>query len=424
MDGRHGAANPARVRGGGASLTTRVAGFLGCALVAALSTAALAQDTSKPEIDPRTLNRPVATWTSVERAFGFAHWDQIFPARTVARGAQVHPLPEGAPLPTFASGEGARQLRRNFDDFQLAGIVVLYDGKLRLEQYAPGYSATGRWVSFSLAKSLTSTLVGAALADGAIASVDDTVTRYIPELRGSAYDDVTVRQLLTMSSGVRWNEDYADPQADVYRLYSAPIDPGADATVSYMRKLARDDAPGSKWHYNTGETNLVGVLVARATGKTLATYASEKIWARYGMESDASWMLDRTGHEHGGCCIQATTRDYARFGQFVLEGARIDGRSIVTDGWVEAATHKQVDIGQPGFGYGYQWWTRDTGTFNALGIYGQQIHVDPGRRLVIAINSAWRAASVTEEAGAARSALFDAIRAAIDAETAASQKGR
>jgi CubicO group peptidase (beta-lactamase class C family) len=148
----------------------------------------------------------------------------------------------------------------------------------------------------------------------------------------------------------------------------------------------------------------------------LATYASEKIWARYGMERDASWMLDRTGHEHGGCCVQATSRDYARLGQFILDGARIDGQAIVVDRWLEAATRKQVDIGQPGIGYGYQWWTRDDGTFNASGIHGQQIHIDPARRLVVAINSAWPVAEFTKESRAARTALLDAIRAAIDSE--------
>src|SRR5205814_771132 len=123
-------------------------------------------------------------------------------------------------LPSFApGGDGAKQLQRNIDDFKLAGIVVLHDGKLRLERYTLGHSATGRWTSFSVAKSLTSTLVGAAIKDGYISSVDDLVTRYIPELRGSAYDDVTVRQLLTMTSGAKWNEDYEDPKADVTLFY-------------------------------------------------------------------------------------------------------------------------------------------------------------------------------------------------------------
>jgi CubicO group peptidase (beta-lactamase class C family) len=137
------------------------------------------------------------------------------------------------------------------------------------------------------------------------------------------------------------------------------------------------------------------------------------------MEADASWTLDRTGHEQAGCCLQATTRDFARFGQFVLDGARIDGRSIVADGWLEAATRKQADIGAPGRGYGYQWWTVDDGSFSAIGIHGQQVHIDPAWRLVVAINSAWPQASVTPESLRARGALLRALKAAVDSERAA-----
>ena len=387
-------------------------------LSAAASTVAWPQAVPPSGVDLDSIRaRPGVAWTQAEREFVFAHWDQAFPARVIGRGPQARPLPPGAPLPTFGpGGEGARELQRSIDEYQLAGIVVLHEGKVRLERYALGHSAAGRWISFSVAKSLTSTLLGAAIRDGAVGGLDDRVTRYIPELRGSAYDDVTLRQLVTMTSGVAWNEDYADPAADVVRFYAAPVEPGLDATVSYMRKLRREVPPGQRWHYDTGETNLLGVVVARATGKDLATYASEKIWARYGMEQDASWMLDRSGHEHGGCCIEATTRDFARFGQFVLDGARIDGRPVVADGWLEAATRKQVDIGQPGRGYGYQWWTVDNGTWYAFGIHGQQIHVDPARRVVVAFNSAWPTA-YSAEAIAARAALILAIRKAIDAET-------
>ncbi len=388
------------------------------ASLAALSTAAFGQSQAPSEADLQALReRPLAIWSQTEREMGFANCDRAFAARTIARGPQVHALPAGAVWPAFApGGEGALQLQRNVDHFQLAGIVVLLHGQLRLEHYARGHSAQGRWVSFSVAKSLTSTLVGAAIKDGFISSVDDAVTRYLPELRDSAYDGVTVRHLLTMTSGSKWNEDYQDPAADVWLFHSMPIDPGMDATVSYMKKLRRDAPPGQRWQYNTGDTNLIGVLVARATKKNLAAYLSEKIWARYGMESDASWMLDRSGHEHGGCCISASTRDFARFGQFILDGARINGQPVVADGWLEAATRKQADIGQPGFGYGYQWWTRDNGTFNAHGIHGQQIFVNRARGLVVAINSAEPEAILTKESLAARVALFDAIRAAIDAE--------
>ena len=369
------------------------------------------------EIDRYSLaRRPIAAWNQAEREFGFAHWDRLYPSRVIARGPQVLALPQGAPLPGFAAGgAGALRLQRQIDDFQLAGIVVLHRGRLRLERYAHGHSAAGRWVSFSLAKSLTSTLVGAAIQDGFIDSVDDAVTRYIPELQGSAYEGVTLRHLLTMSTGAKWNEDYNDPAADVALFFAMPFAPAMDATVSYMQTLERDAAPGARWRYNTGETNLIGVAVARATRKSLAAYASEKIWAPYGMESNASWMLDRSGHEHGGCCIQATTRDYARLGQFILDAGRVDGRSILPDGWLQAATRKQVDIGRTGVGYGFQWWTVDNGSFSALGIHGQSIHVDPARGLVIAVNSATPGA-VDAAANAARVALYDAIRAAIDAE--------
>ncbi len=393
------------------------------ALMSFAACSSLAQSPPPSGVDPRSLNRPLATWNQAEREFGFANWDRIFPARRIARGQQVHPLSEGTALPSFANdGVGALQLQRNIDAFKLAGIVVLQDGKLRLERYALGHSATGRWMSFSVTKSLTSTLVGAAIKDGFISSVDELVTRYIPELHGSAYDGVSLRQLLTMTSGAKWNEDYGSLSSDVALFYSAPLDPGMDATVSYMKGLKRDVAPGQKWHYNTGETNLIGVVVARATKKDLAVYASEKIWANYGMEQDASWMLDRSSHEHGGCCIQASTRDLARLGQFVLDGARSDGRSMVDEGWLEAATHKQADIGDPVSAYGYQWWTKNDGSFNALGIHGQHVHIDPARRMVIVVNSAWPQANFTHESLAARTALFSAIRAAIDSESPTNNK--
>jgi CubicO group peptidase (beta-lactamase class C family) len=340
--------------------------------------------------------------------------DEFFLTRTVKAGRHPHALDAGHPITAFETG-GARAdyFKSWMTEQRVRGVLVLHDGKVRLERYAAPDSPTTRWNSFSIAKSITSTLVGAAMKDGYIRSLDDDLTRYIGALRGSAYEGVTVRQLLTMTSGVKWNEDYKDMNSDVARMYAQPADPGFDMTVSYVRKLPREAPPGAKWVYKTSETNLVGVLVAEATRKPLAEYLSEKIWRPYGMERDAEWMIDEVGHEQGGCCLAMTLRDYGRFGQFVLDGARIDGKPIVPGNWLPDATRTQVSTG-PGSGYGYQWWTRDDGTFEARGIYGQTLHIDPARHLVIVINSA------TEEptgqaAGRARQAFIAAVVAELDA---------
>jgi CubicO group peptidase (beta-lactamase class C family) len=215
---------------------------------------------------------------------------------------------------------------------------------------------------------------------------------------------------------VNWNEDYTDVNSDVARMYAQPPEPGFDMTVNYVRRLLREARPGTKWVYKTSETNLVGVLVAEATGKPLADYLSEKIWRAYGMERDAEWMIDDVGHEQGGWCIAITLRDYGRFGQFILDGARVDGKPVVSDNWLPEATRTQVPTGA-GSGYGYMWWTRDDGTFEGRGIYGQTLYIDPSRRLVIVINSATE--HPTERtAGQARQELIAAVKAELDIEKA------
>ncbi len=356
-------------------------------------------------------------WSTEQRDAGFRALDQlgwVVGNRTIARGDSVHPLPAGDPLALPADYDFARYLAHQ----RVAAIVVVLDGKVVLEHYGLGFGPEGRWTSFSVAKSLTSTMVGAALQDGAIRSLDDPVTAYIPDLRGSAYDDVSVRQLLTMTSGVRWNEDYADPASDVARFNNAAPDPGVDATVSYMRRLPRQYPAGEQWVYKTGETNLVGVLVSEATGKPLAQYLSEKVWAPFGMEQDATWLLGASGHEISGCCIQAATRDMARFGLFVLGGGVINGQRVVPEGWFAEAGSRQADIGQLNRGYGFQWWTYDDGTFAAQGIFGQGIFIDPARRLVIASNANWPVAS-DDAFWQEREGFYRAVQTAVDALPAA-----
>jgi CubicO group peptidase (beta-lactamase class C family) len=289
---------------------------------------------------------------------------------------------------------------------------------VRFERYGLDFDASGRWTSFSVAKSVTSTLVGAAVKDGHIKSMDDKVSDYISEMKGSAYDDVSVRQLLTMTSGIRWNEDYADPNSDVARFNNHVPEPGVDALVSYLRQLPREAPAGTRWLYSTGETNLVGILLGRATGKPLSTYLSEKIWVPVGMEQQATWILSKTGQEISGCCLQAATRDFARFGQFVLDGAKVNGESLLPDGWLQEATTARTGIGFPGRGYGYQWWTNSGGSFAARGIFGQGIFIDPQRRLVIASNANWGGGASDPQATARREAFYAAVQQAVDDERA------
>ena len=361
-------------------------------------------------------NRDVLFWSPDQRDAAFRALDRLpflAKAHVVAAGKAPRPLPAGAPLKlpldvdAYLAGQRA------------AGLIVVQDGRVRLERYGLGFDANGRWTSFSVAKSMTSTLVGAALRDGAIRSLDDKVSDYLSEMKGSAYDDVSIRQLLTMTSGVHWNEDYTDPNSDVARFNNHKPEDGVDANVSYLRKLPRAAPAGTRWNYSTGETNLVGVLLARAIKKPLATYLSEKLWVPAGMEQQATWLLSRTGTEISGCCVQAATRDYARLGVFILGGARVDGKSVVADGWLAEATTKRADIGMLGRGYGYQWWTYDDGTFAARGIFGQGIFIDPKRKLVIVSNADWAGGARDPVAGPAREAFYRAVQKSIDDESAA-----
>ncbi len=362
-------------------------------------------------------HRDLLFWSQSQRDAAFRALDRLpvlAQSHVVPAGGTPMPLPPGPPLKLAIDVDAYMAGQRS------AALLALHDGKLRLERYGLDFDAGGRWTNFSVAKSVTSTLVGAALRDGLIRSMDDKVSAYLPEMKGAAYDDVSIRQLLTMTSGVRWNEDYADPNSDVARFNNHKPEAGVDSLVSYMRRLPREAPAGTRWHYSTGETNLVGVLLVRALNKPLATYLSEKIWLPAGMEQQATWLLSRSGNEISGCCIQAAPRDYARLGLFVMGGARVDGRSIVPDGWLAEATTERTGIGRPGRGYGYQWWTYSDGSYAARGIFGQGIFIDPVRQLVIVSNANWAAGASDRATGDAREAFYRAVQQAIDDEATAS----
>jgi len=396
-------------------------GTLKARLIMAAMAAALLPMTALAQEAPQEAPKPAAgsglTMSPEQKRIAYRSAEKLMPYETVKRGATVHPLPDGKPLGEVAIrlDGNALTLDQYMAAYDVSGLLVIKDGKVALERYALGRGPQDRWTSFSVAKSVTSTLVGAAIQDGFIKSLDDPVTTYIPELKGGGYEGVTIRQLITMSSGVKWNEDYTDPKSDVAKVGMSVIEPGVNPVVSYMRRLPRDVTPGTRFHYSTGETDLVGVLVSNAVGKPLSVYLSEKIWAPFGMEQDAYWLEDVGGHERGGCCMSMTLRDYGRVGLFILGGGVAGGKPVVPATWTREATspHLPVDPAKPDAGgYGYFWWANPKlGSYEAIGIFGQSITTYPKDGLVIAVNSAFRDAD-TAELHNARHALTAAIHAA------------
>ena len=327
-------------------------------------------------------------WNDERRSAAFRDMEGLFPGLEVAPSSHPRALPHSAAvLPTDLQ----RELRAYMADTHAAGLMVLKDGKIVFEDYALGFGPEGRWTSFSVAKSFTSTLLGAAIADGAIASVDTPVTAIIPALTGTAYEGVTVGQVATMTSGVAWNEDYTDPDSDVAKMLAIAPVAGESQVVTYARTLKREVPAGTKWVYKTLETNLLGLIVEQAVGKSLAAYAAEKIVEPAGFEGGLFWMQDLTGGNIGGCCLSLRLADYARMGQFALEG----GKGVVPEGWFAKAGSPLVEFGPqaPGFGYGYQWWTYPGEMFGAQGIFGQAITVVPREDLVVAVVSNWETAT-------------------------------
>ncbi|MDJ0977886.1 MAG: serine hydrolase [Erythrobacter sp.] len=344
-----------------------------------------------PEVDPADLQ--VLFWNDEQRSQRFREMEKWFAGHEVPAATTPSKLVRGDPLPEAIASE----IRATMAKTNAAGVMVWHKGAVRFEDYALDFGPEQRWTSFSVAKSFTSTLLGAAIADGFIGDLSDPVTQYIPELEGSAYDGVTVRQLATMTSGVAWNEDYTDPDSDVAQMNRYVLEYGANAIVEQMKRLERDTEPGAKFVYKTGETNLIGLLVENAVGLPLAEYAQEKIVEPAGFEGGLFWMVDPRGGNIGGCCLSLSLADYTRMGVFVLnEGRSPDGTSSVPDGWFGEAGDSVVDFGDSGFGYGYQWWTYPGGNFGAQGIFGQSITLVPSQDLVLTVVSNWPKATSDE----------------------------
>ncbi len=291
------------------------------------------------------------TLTPELAATTFRNIDRLLPTRTVHASSHPLPLPPAAaPLGSVRISDKGQSydLEQYLTPNRVAGLLVLQDGRIKTERYRLGATRQTRWMSMSVAKSITSTLIGAAIRQGKIGGVSDLVTHYVPALAGSAYDGATVRDVLTMSSGVRWRETYTDPTSDRRRLLDAQISLTPGSAMQLMASLPRAAPPGTVNNYNTGETQVAAEILRHAVQEPLADYLADRIWQRYGMEADANWWLESPGGtEIGGSGFSATLRDYGRFGQFFLDGGIAGGEHILPDGWTrDAGTPKTLAGGR------------------------------------------------------------------------------
>ena len=324
------------------------------------------------------------------QAYAYRNVDRMFATRPIRRGENVLELERGREIsPRYRFDEKMHGVDAYIERANVAGLLVIKDEQIVLERYALGLEEDMRWSSMSMIKSLTSTLVGAALQQGAIHSLDDAVSKYIPSLRGCAYDSVTVRNLITISSGVRWSEDYTDRNSDVNRYSKSLGDKVPGGVLTLMRGLQPENKPGTCFNYNTGDTYVLGCLISAATGKTLADYLSETIWSPFGMEFDGFYTLESVGgQEIGGSRAGIALRDFGRFGIFLQRNGAIDNTPVLPPDWIDQAGSAAFDLDPNqnrygATGYGYSWWIDPDGSMVAVGFAGQSLYVNRKAKIVI-----------------------------------------
>jgi CubicO group peptidase (beta-lactamase class C family) len=324
----------------------------------------------------------------------FSNFDKIVPARTVAKGQGVYELkraPQAEAGLRYRLREGGEgNIEKFLETNRNTGLLVLKGDTILAEHYQYDRTPAHRFQSMSMAKTVLAMLMGVAVKDGLIASIDDPASKYVADLKGQPYGETSLRHLLTMSSGVAFREDY-DGKDDVQVLGRKTFGqqgPGGAETVATFRTRA---APaGTKFYYASAETQVLGLVLRAAVGKPLAEYLSEKIWQPMGAEADATWLIDAGGYELGYAGINATLRDWGRFGLLLAHDGALNGRQIIPAEWVKAATtaeaaHLKVGVASKFNGYGYQTWLihPDKRMFALLGVRGQGVFVDPQTRTVI-----------------------------------------
>lgn len=300
-----------------------------------------------------------------------------FPSRPIPAGDETSALRAGELPPGVVDAD----LERLLDRSSTTAFLVLRDDELLLERYNPGAAGDRPHTSFSVAKSVLSTLLGIAIERGDVGSLDDPVTDHVPELldRDPRFADVTLRSLVTMSSGLGY-EEQGLPWSDDSTTYYAPDLRAAALDVEVA------GPPGERWHYNNYNPLLVGLVLERATGTSVSEYASRHLWQPMGAEADASWSLDSagSGFEKLESGVNAVPRDYARFGYLFASEGRVDGRQVVPAEWVAEATARDTST-DPAEHYQHWWWVdrERAGRFYAAGNHGQFVYVDPATDVVV-----------------------------------------
>jgi CubicO group peptidase (beta-lactamase class C family) len=334
------------------------------------------------------MRRPFNEWT-------FTHMNWVLPTERIAKG-EPHPFPEEpADLGMLTYGDGY-----NLDDLHrrtnTTAFVVLRDGMLVHEAYPGAFARPGaRMQLFSVSKSVLSMMVGIALADRLIAGIDDPVSTYRPDFRGTAYQDVTVAQLLDMTSGVGDLEVWDVEDSGIKRFERAVA--GGGDVLEIVKSARRSAAKGERFNYSTFDSQVLGWVLEAATGETLARYASRKLWQKIGAERDAYYWLTRRKPRTaiGAGSLNATARDLARLGQVMADDGLAAGERVVPADWVRRSRVPRHGVGTlgpsgyPHYGYANHWWTLDDGAFTGVGVHGQYLYVDPAARVVIVKCSAW-----------------------------------
>jgi CubicO group peptidase (beta-lactamase class C family) len=372
------------------SFTLFLAALLACATMLAQQPLPAPLQGGPPSDVPVAIQ--VLRWSMLDsnvNALAFRSMDTLFTTRTVARSGPVWNLRRNDQALDFTyrwrgqDHPAADVLERTYTN----ALLVMKDGRIISEIYRNNSVASTRFIGWSMTKSITSVLIGCALAEKRIDSLDTPVSRYLPELKGGGYDGVTILQVMQMRSGVDYPEryDFANPGIAASN-HIASLVKNVARFVDPARTIARAREPGSFFQYKTLDTAVLGWLVERVSGMSVAAYTEKCLWEPLGAEADGFYIMDGppgTGREFSGAGFNATLRDYARFGQMVLDGGVADGRRIVTREWISRSTAPSGGNGGTDNGYGLQWWTREGNAFAAIGLQGQYIYINPPTRTVV-----------------------------------------